>query len=181
MTKLTPALLLVLFAAASAAQEPPPKPSGPHVEVEELSRLLVQQKELLEAQARELESLKKRLSEVEALALSSHNRFQELEEQPEQETVAVAVERRLAELEQQVEKIPETPANVVEAGEFPGSVRIPGTNAAMKVGGQVRLSVVKTRGRSVSMTSSSAPRSPSKEPRRRGRDRGSCTPRGQAV
>jgi hypothetical protein len=82
MTKITPAFLLVAFAAASGAQEPPPKPSGSSLEA----------------------------VEVEALALSSHNRLQELEAQPEQETVAVAVEKRLAKLEQQVEKIPETPA-----------------------------------------------------------------------
>jgi len=144
MTKLMmPAVLLFAFAAAGA-QEPPAEPS--ESAVEELSQLLLQQKEIIEEQARELEELKKRLSDVEALALSSHNRLAEIEQQPKEATVTEAVEQRLAELEQQVQKIPETPADVVEAGEFPGSFRIPGTDAAMKIGGQVRMSVVKTVG-----------------------------------
>src|SRR3972149_9200633 len=69
------------FALASAgAQEPTPEPSEPAFE--ELSQILLQQKEIIEAQAKELEELRKRLSEVEALALSSHNRLQELEQKP---------------------------------------------------------------------------------------------------
>ncbi len=141
MTKLMlPAVLLFSFAAASA-QEPPSQPA-----IEELSQLLLQQKELIAAQAKELEELKKRLTDVEALALTSHNRLQELEQKPEEPTVGVAVEQRLAEIEQQLQRVPETPPNVVEAGEFPGSFRIPGTDAAMKIGGQVRMSVVNTLG-----------------------------------
>ncbi len=133
---------VLLFAIASAgAQEPASEPA-----VEELSELLIEQKKLLEAQAKELEELKKRLADVEALALTSHNRLQELEQKPEEPAVGVAVEQRLKELEEQVHRVPETPPNVVEAGEFPGSFRIPGTDAAMKVGGQVRMSVVNTLG-----------------------------------
>jgi len=133
------------FALASAgAQEPTPEPSEPAFE--ELSQILLQQKEIIEAQAKELEELGKRLSEVEALALSSHNRLEEIAQQPEEATVAGAVEQRLAELEQQVQRIPETPTAVEEADEFPGSFQIPGTDAALKVGGQVRLSIVKTMG-----------------------------------
>jgi hypothetical protein len=114
--------------------------------VEELSQLLLQQKELIEAQAKELEELEKRLTEVEALALTSHNRLQELGQKPVEQTVGVAVEQRLKEIEQQLQRVPETPPKVVEAGEFPGSFRIPGTDAAMKIGGQVRMSVVNTLG-----------------------------------
>jgi len=144
MTKLMLPAVLFLALAPARAQEPESGPAEPAVE--ELSRLLLQQKEIIEAQAEELEALRQRLFEVEALALLSHNRLAELEQRPLEDTVAGAVEQRLAELEQQVQKIPETPADVVEAGEFPGSFRIPGTDAAMKVGGQVRLSVVKTLG-----------------------------------
>jgi hypothetical protein len=35
-----------------------------------------------------------------------------------------------------------TPADVRTAGEFPGSIRVPGTNMAGKVGGDVRLAIV---------------------------------------
>jgi hypothetical protein len=141
MTKLTMPMVLFLIVAPGAAQEPPSEPAN-----QELSELLLQQKEIIEAQAKELEELKKRLSEVEALALASHNRLAELEQKPKEATVTEAVEQRLADLEQQVQKIPEIPADVVEAGEFPGSFAIPGTDAAMKIGGQVRMSVVNTHG-----------------------------------
>ncbi len=141
MTKLMMPAVLFFALATAGAQEPPSEPP-----VEELSQLLLQQKEIIEAQAKELEGLQKRLSEVEALALSSHNRLEEIEQRPEEATVTGAVEQRLAELEQQVQKIPETPADVVEAGEFPGSFHIPGTDAALKIGGQVRMSIVKTMG-----------------------------------
>ena len=141
MTKLLLPAILLLALAPAEAQEPPPEPS-----VEELSQLLLQQKQIIETQMQELEGLRKRLSEVEALALSSHNRLQELEQRPEEPSVEEAVERRLAELEQQVQRIPETPAEVVDVEEFPGSFRIPGTDAALKVGGQVRLTLIKTLG-----------------------------------
>jgi hypothetical protein len=144
MTKLTMPGVLFFALASAGAQEPPAE--QPALEVEELSRLLLQQKETIEAQAKELEALRKRLSEVETLALSSHNRLQELEQKPSEPVVGEAVEQRLAELEQQVQRIPEAPTETVEVGDFPGSFRIPGTDAALKVGGQVRLSVVKTIG-----------------------------------
>ncbi len=48
-----------------------------------------------------------------------------------------AVEERLAELESSVEALPEK-TDIVSAGDFPGSFKIPGTDAAMKIGGQVR-------------------------------------------
>ena len=137
MTKLMLPAVVFCGLASAGAQEPTSEPSEPAVE--ELSKLLLQQKELIRAQARELEELRRRLSDVEALALSSHNRLEEIAQQPKEATVERAVEKRLAELEQQVQRIPETPADVVQAGEFPGSFRIPGTDAAMKIGGQVRL------------------------------------------
>jgi hypothetical protein len=141
MTKLMMAAVLSFTLTAAAAQEPPPETS-----VEELSQLVLQQKELIEAQEKELEELRKRLSDVEALALTSHNRLEELAQQPAQPTVSEAVEQRLAQLEQEVQKIPEAPAEVVDVDQFPGSFRIPGTDAAIKVEGQVRMSVVKTLG-----------------------------------
>jgi len=42
--------------------------------------------------------------------------------------------------------VPELPPNVVSAGEFPGSIRIPGTDAAIKFGGRIRTAVVFTLG-----------------------------------
>ena len=42
------------------------------------------------------------------------------------------------------EPSPDLPAAVVSAGEFPGSIRIPGTESAFKLGGQARLVAVHT-------------------------------------
>jgi hypothetical protein len=53
------------------------------------------------------------------------------------------VETRLAELEASIQDLPEK-ADVVSAGEFPGSFRIPGTDAALKIGGQVRFTAVQS-------------------------------------
>jgi hypothetical protein len=47
-------------------------------------------------------------------------------------------------IEQVVQRRPELAAEAVSAGEFPGSIRIPGTNAAFKLGGQARMSLVHT-------------------------------------
>jgi uncharacterized coiled-coil protein SlyX len=104
MTKLMLPAVLSFALTAAAAQDPASKPSEPAVE--ELGQILLQQKEIIEAQAKEPEALRERLSEVEALALSSHNRLQELEEKPEEPSVGEAVEQRLAELEQQFAQSP---------------------------------------------------------------------------
>ena len=54
----------------------------------------------------------------------------------------VSLQERMAALEKMEESRKEMPANVLTAGEFPGSIRIPGTNMAGKVGGNVRLGFV---------------------------------------
>ena len=52
-----------------------------------------------------------------------------------------ATNERIQKLEAATRKLPEA-ADLVSAGDFPGSLRIPGTNAALKVGGQVRVTLV---------------------------------------
>ena len=46
--------------------------------------------------------------------------------------------------EQTPQRVPELPPDVVSAGEFPGSFKIPGTDAALKIGGLVRVNWVST-------------------------------------
>jgi hypothetical protein len=55
-----------------------------------------------------------------------------------------ALEARLKRIEQSAEKVPELPPNVVSAGDFPGSIRIPNTDAAVKFGGRIRAAGVFT-------------------------------------
>ncbi len=138
-------LLLVSLAGARAQDETSTPESAPP-SVEDLLALIQEQRQLLDAQVEQITKLESRLDEVETLTLSSFNRLQEIEEKPAEATVSTAIEERLAGLEQSVEKIPEIPTDLVEAGAFPGSFRIPGTDAALRIGGQVRMSVVKTLG-----------------------------------
>lgn len=71
-----------------------------------------------------------------------NQRLAELEGKP---AVPIAdLEQRLAQLETSVKERPELPPDVVSAGDFPGSFRVPGTDTAIKIGGQVRTSLVRT-------------------------------------
>ena len=145
-----PALFLatLLMANIARAQDPSPPPGeGQQAEsagpgsLDAVLDVVRQQREMIEKQQKTIQTLEKRLDEVESLALSSHNRLEELHEQPPDAEVGTAVETRLAELEASVEALPEK-SDFVAAGEFPGSFRIPGTDAAMKIGGQVRFTGV---------------------------------------
>ena len=122
---------------AAAAQEP---------SVAHLMSLIDDQKDRIESQAKRIQELEDRMKKVEELALASHNRLQDQEDAPRQQTTSDALEERLAQLERSVQGLSELPTDVVEAGDFPGSFRIPGTDAALKIGGQVQMTVVKTFG-----------------------------------
>ena len=66
-----------------------------------------------------------------ALALR-HNRLAEMEKAAPAPTASAAVEERLAEIEASVQQIPDVPKDVVAAGDFPGSIRIPGTDVGLR-------------------------------------------------
>jgi len=55
-----------------------------------------------------------------------------------------SLEERIKKVEASTQKSPELPPDIVSAGDFPGSIRIPGSDAAIKFGGRVRTSVVLT-------------------------------------
>lgn len=99
-----------------------PAPTDPHV------LALQQQVQALEAQ----------LKKVEERAQEDRQRLELAEQQIPQ---MAAANERLKKLEETTRKLPET-ADVVSAGDFPGSLRIPGTNAALKIGGRVQVTLV---------------------------------------
>jgi hypothetical protein len=134
------ALCLAATSARAQGADPPP-PS-----VAELARLVAEQGRMLEEQKREIERLRKALEETQQLSLAAHNRLEEMAKATPEATVSAAVEERLAKIEETVQRIPELPSDVVSAGEFPGSMRIPGTDVAMKVAGLVRATAVNTFG-----------------------------------
>ena len=138
-------------------EPPPPEPAAPatledlRALIEEQQRLLDSQQEKLADQERLLEEQKgdldARRKEIEALRLlieSLTRRLDELQGEMPKYVTQEAIEARLKTVEQQANKSPELPPDVVSAGDFPGSIRIPGTDAAIKFGGQVRVALVAT-------------------------------------
>jgi hypothetical protein len=115
--------------AAFGEQAPPAAPS-----LEELRQLFAEQKQLLEQQGREIAELRRRLDETSTVALAARNELAELREKPPATSVPAAVEERLARMEQDVHRFPELAEHTVTAGEFPGSMRIPGSDAALRIG-----------------------------------------------
>jgi hypothetical protein len=153
---------------ASAPKKPRPAPKDPFTPAQrrELERLLSAEREALEKEKVALAADRKALEEEKA-ALEAARRpdaekdarietlTRTLEEQrarldvleqslpalvqPPQELV-----ERLAQLEEEAKRKPELPPDAVSAGDFPGSIRIPGTATTMKVGGRVWVSAVST-------------------------------------
>jgi hypothetical protein len=100
----------------------------------EQGRLLEEQRELIDRQAEAVAALQTQLDQL-AQARGMPDELSEEE---------VALRERLASVEEALENPPDTPEDVLRAGEFPGSIRIPGTTMAAKFGGFVRLGVVES-------------------------------------
>ncbi len=121
-------------------------------ELIERQRLLIEeQSRLLDEQSRDLRALRQQVDEINGIAVAARNDAAALMKQVAQQPAAAAataaggaIEQRLEQIEQSVQRGPELPAAVVSAGEFPGSIRIPGTDAAIKIGGQARMTLVHT-------------------------------------
>ena len=133
---------------SAAAADVSAAPARTPTTVQELAQLVEAQRLLIAEQAERLAAQEKRLAELEkavaeasGLALSTHNEVNELQEQALDPTVAKAVEARIAEVEQTIQRVPEMAVENIR-GEFPGSFKIPGTDAAMRIGGRVRMSYI---------------------------------------
>jgi uncharacterized coiled-coil protein SlyX len=136
------AVALALVAASSPAQTTDPQ--GPTLA--ELAKLVAEQGRAIEEQKREIEKLRKQLDETTQVSLSAHNRLEKMAEAAPAPTVSAAVDERLARTEASVQEIPDVPPDVVSAGDFPGSFTVPGTDAALRIGGLVRATAVNTFG-----------------------------------
>lgn len=124
-------------AAASGEQAAPAAPS-----LEELRQLFAEQKRLVEEQGREIADLRRKLDETSTVALAARNELAELREKPPATTVPAEVEERLERMEQDVHRFPELAERAMAAGDFPGSMRIPGSDAALRIGGRVRMTSI---------------------------------------
>jgi TolA-binding protein len=159
-------LLLVagLLAAATALAAAPPKKSSKPA-TPSLSTRVAEQKKQIEAQqatihdqrvlidtlqavadsqAVRIEAQQARLAELETQLVDMKKRLEILESQSNFPAWEDSLEKRIKMVEAATQKSPELPPDLVSAGDFPGSIRIPGTDAAIKFGGRIRTAVVLT-------------------------------------
>jgi hypothetical protein len=119
----SPAIVVVaicLLGSTASAQSPPT--------VEKLLRLIDAQQTLIDEQGRRLDALEKQLHDLRG--------------DPAAGTATDGQRPPVTDTDERGQQ-PEAPADVV-AGDFPGSFRIPGSDAAFKVGGLVRVNWVTT-------------------------------------
>ena len=86
------------------------------------------------------------LAATQQQLLDVQRRLDEFEQQIPSLEATRALEERLKAVEEEAKRVPELPPDVVSAGDFPGSIRIPRTNAAIKFGTRIRFAAVFTMG-----------------------------------
>jgi hypothetical protein len=144
------AVVVLLVAPCSALAQ---TTSGTDAAIVELRQLLADQRAALDRQAGVIEEQGRRLAALQERVEGPSRQVEErlALEVPATTTAAAAVGTQAA-LSQQptsrtaAQPTPDLPTMVVSAGDFPGSIRIPGTESAFKLGGQARLVAVHTLG-----------------------------------
>ena len=97
-----------------------------------------------DSQAVRLAAQTQRVAELDSALVIMKRRLETLESQANFPVWEDSLEARIKKVEAASQKSPELPSDVVSAGDFPGSIRIPGSDAAIKLGGRVRTAVVLT-------------------------------------
>lgn len=146
-TRLTIIVLITLGSGLLEAQE------ASTISLNELHGMVLDQQQTIESQAEQLanqqtlietqvKALKELSTKLDQIAQSQAVATGQDIEPPSEEEIALRERIASQEKSETDAAKPELPANVLTAGEFQGSIRIPGTNMAGKVGGNVRLGVV---------------------------------------
>jgi hypothetical protein len=140
-------------AAAKKSSRPPAKSVSAQVaeqraQIRELTVLVQAQQAMIDSQRTRLaaqeDSSQAKLAMLEAQLAVTTRRLAELESQAGVADWGKDFEERLKRIEADGRKTPELPPDVVSAGDFPGSIRIPGSDAAVKFGGRIRTALVLT-------------------------------------
>ena len=113
-------------------------------QVAEQKRQIEEQLNQLETQRAIADSQSVRMAELEKEIETLRIRLAELEQEMGRVVSDSLLEARIKGIEEATKKAPELPQDIVSAGDFPGSIRIPGSDAAIKFGGRVRTAVVLT-------------------------------------
>ena len=140
----TPAASASPSASAQDQQARPASELDPSVAatVEAMRRTLERQQQLLEEQARQLEQLRDEVAAMRAHAQPAST--QTPAAQADSPAPAAVAGQIPPAAEQSPGRVPELPRDLVSSGDFPGSFAIPGSDAALKIGGLVRVNWVST-------------------------------------
>jgi uncharacterized coiled-coil protein SlyX len=147
-------------AKSAPKKKAPPKPTTTELmrQLNEQRALIDAQQKLIDDQAAKLAAQESRIGEQDAATAEQKQqlaaqqeqlaamtrRLDEIQQELPAATDQQAIEERLKRVEEAAKETPDIPPNVVSAGDFPGSIRIPGTDAAIKFGGRIRFSTVFT-------------------------------------
>ena len=151
-----------LAAAEQGATIPATDPAGRAGEhpvsdasIAELRALLERQQQMIESQRQQIQTQQsqidrqqQQLSSQTGLLEGMQTRLDQLEmeqgEAPRPRPEEEDLRETVATLQERLAAIPEDPVSALGEEDFPGSLRIPGTNAAMKIGGFVKGTLVKS-------------------------------------
>jgi hypothetical protein len=147
-------------AQARPAAKKSTKPAGPSLSsqvaaqkqrIDDQQALIDRQRSMIDSltvsadsQAVRLAVQSARLATLDSQLVDMKIRLEILESQSGLPAWEEKLEARLKKVEAATQKSPELPPDVVSAGDFPGSIRIPGSDAAIKFGARVRTAVVLT-------------------------------------
>jgi hypothetical protein len=112
--------------------------------IDEQRSLLYEQQAASDSQAKIVTAQATRLAALDSQLVEMKKRLEILESQSNLPAWDDKLEERIRKVEAATQKSPELPPDVVSAGDFPGSIRIPGSDAAIKFGARVRTAVVFT-------------------------------------
>ncbi|MGH7742529.1 MAG: DcaP family trimeric outer membrane transporter [Candidatus Eiseniibacteriota bacterium] len=145
------------FAAAANKSAKPPAPSyasqieAQRKRIDEQQAMIGHQRDLLGAQSAlsdsqmvRIAAQSARLATLDSQLVEMKKRLETLESQAGFPAWEDTLSERLRKVEAATQKPPEMPPDIVSAGDFPGSIRIPGSDAAIKFGGRIRTAVVLT-------------------------------------
>jgi hypothetical protein len=131
--------------SAPGSEDAPPRAAAPSIEttVEALARTIASQQKLLEEQGRQIEQLRREIADARGLTPpASAPQGPSTQSSPPQQ--AVASQPLPASGDQSGKRESEVPPDLVTVEEFPGAFRVPGSDAALKIGGLVRVNWVST-------------------------------------
>jgi hypothetical protein len=129
--------------------------NSPQIKLAELQKMLGAQRDQLDQQQKQIEAQQQQALEQQqninaqtSLLDSMQQQLDELAQaagQPREVTAEeLKMKEQLASLQEQLGQIPEDPSAAMAGEGFPGSIRVPGTEAAFKIGGFAKMNIIKS-------------------------------------